>query len=443
MKSNWDEDSLFELVRSSVAHELSSGSREPGNDDDLLKSGLLDSMGWVGVLSALEKALGVRSFGEAWPSDAPQSIVAITKYAREALARVETTPVPAGVQGASLSSGQAVVSGWGSALGSLKIEANEVEAQFALPAGTISARAGIRSVRRAAEGEDELTLGQAAAMQALEAADFDPGELDLLVCTSTTFLELPPFAAALHNRLLLPESCTALDVGGACVGFVNALATAKNFLADGGRRAALVVASEVHSRRLATSTQAGEFRGLFGDGACAFLLRASVQGSAEARRFRVGEFISGCSGPISSALLLSLQSDGTVRVDFKGETLGMGAVATLNDVITKLERFSGASRSEVECFAFHEPNPRLAAVLGQRANISTERFARTAETTGNLGSVTCGVNLCTALNRAQGEDSRGGRRVIFLAAVGPGVLWSGTYLENSNEQKQLPNGPDS
>lgn len=433
MKTQWTEDTLLELVRECVKRELPPGSALPAANMDLVKSEVLDSMGWVGVLSALEKALGARNLAETWPEGKPQSMAALVQLALDTTPRSE--PEFSAVRSGLNASRRAFIAGWGTALGSLKADAAEIESQFALPAGTISERAGIRSVVRAAGYEDEISLGQAAAIRALEAGEADSSEVEFLVCTSTTFLELPSFSAALHSRLLLSESSPAFDVGGACVGLVNALATAKSFMVAGGHRTALVVASEVHSRRLASSAQAGEFRGLFGDGACAFLLRSPGDGESDAMSFRIGDFISGCSGAISAALHLSLQSNGTVRVDLDGETLGRGAVATLDDVVARLEKLSGVGRSDVECFAFHEPNPRLAAILAQRANVPLDNFAHTAEATGNLGSVTCGFNLCSALTKARNRRASNSRQTIFVAAVGPGVLWSGTYLERDGVLK--------
>jgi 3-oxoacyl-[acyl-carrier-protein] synthase III len=428
MKTDWDEDALLELVRECVGRELISGSPTPERNADLVKSGLLDSMGWVGVLSALEKALGVRNFANAWPEGKAQSIAALVQLAREAVAVAEPAPSSLGAHQLSNASGRIYISGWGSALGCLTVPAEQIEAQYGLPAGTVSERAGIASVSRASETEDEISLGQAAANRALGIADLDPGGLDLIVGISTTFLELPSFAAALHNRLLLSESCTALDVGGACVALVNGLATAKSFLTNGNCRAALVVASEVHSRRLASATEVGEFCGLFGDGACAFVLRATDDLQPNIPGFRIGEFVSGCNGTMASALRVSLQPNGMVGVSLNGEALGRGAVTTLHEVIGKLESLSGAARSEVEYFSFHEPNPRLVEVLAQRAGLPIERFTRTVEKTGNLGSATCGVNLCTALTRVR-EANQHNECTIFVAAVGPGVLWSGTYIK--------------
>ena len=428
MEINLDKEALAELVRNAVERELQPGSSLPENDEDLVKSGAVDSMGWVGILTGLEEATGVRNLGSPWPEGRPQTVTALAETLRAALAKERPETKPAvGARGESWRTGPISITGWAFALGTNKLDAAQIEAECGVTAGTIRERAGIRSVCRATDGEDEVALGKRASDSALQAANLDPADLNLLVCTSTTFLELPSLAASLHSRLLLNETCAVLDVGGACVGLLNALATGKAFLSGGNCKAALVVASEVHSRRLASSKVRGEFRGLFGDGACAFVLQATGEAEQRGAGFKLGEFVSGCFGSMSSALHVAIQPLGELEVAFDGEALGKGAVITLNEVVTKLEGMSGVGRAEVFAFAFHEPNPRLAAILARTMKVPLEKFTQTAETTGNLGSATCGVNLCTALDRLRANPA-GGRSVVCVAAVGPGILWGGSCV---------------
>ena len=425
-----DETGARDLVRRIVAKELPPKVAIPPDEEDLVKSGAVDSMGWVGILSAIEDSTGIRNFGSSWPEGHPQSILALVLAVRESVhsPRPKTTKE----HSEATTRGNLAVSllGWGHALGSLQVEAAAVERECGLPAGTIRERAGIETVRRAAPDEDETILAQRAAELALEVADVVPEAVDFAVATSATFLHLPSLAATLHTRLLLRESCAALDVGGACVGLLHALATAKAFLAM-RRGVALVVASEVHSRRL--SQVPGEFRGLFGDGACAFVLASSETGAGSGQGFAVGDFVFGCAGTFASSLRLALGEAGGVEVQFQGEQLGSAAVNQLGRIVDDLEIQSGEARSEVDCFAIHEPNPRLVEIFAQKAKIPLEKIPLTSKTCGNLGSATCGVSLCTALTRTatHREASRPG--VIFMAAVGPGLLWGGTWLSSAGK----------
>lgn len=420
-----DEASIRELILKLISRELQPSFSVSDDDQDLMATGVIDSMGWVGILSGIEEATGIRNFGASWPEGRAQSVRTLVDAVREELDKLKPQGEQQGLRSEVTRDLSVSVAGWGYCPGSRRVDAATVEQECGLPGGAILDRAGIRSVSRAGEGETELTLGAKAAELALEAAQVELDDVDVLVVTSATSLGFPSLAALLHTRLLLRESCVAIDVGGACVGTIQALATAKALLVNARRQLALVVASEVNSRRLCHPGVPGEFRGLFGDGACAFVLSSD---DSDGKAWRMGDFVSGCSGAFSSSLQVALRPTGKLEVDFKGEQLASAAITTINQVIGNLEDLTGIGRSEVEYFALHEPNPRLAEIVAQRAKIPLERLARTAETCGNLGSVTCGMNLCKALTHLQerSEDSR--RRIIYVAAVGPGILWAGTYL---------------
>lgn len=425
----WDQSRAIELVRRCVADQLEPGVKIPGDEEDLVKARIVDSMGWVGILTAIEDATEIRNFGNPWPEGRSQSIAALAELVRKGTGQLVVDGGAARSLATKGSSLAVSLVGWGYAFGSVKLEAVSIEGECGLPPNTIRDRAGIEFVCRADHNEDEVTLGQRAAEAALKVDNQDPEAIDVVVTTSATCLSFPSLAAALHTRLLLRESCGALDVGGACVGLIHALAAAKGLLSVGRHRVALVVASEVHSRRLLGPQVPGEFRGLFGDGACAFVLRRSdSRGGKEG--WRLGDFVWGCSGTFASALRLELSRNYELDVQFKGEPLASAAIAQVDRVLDALENLSGRPRTEAY-FAVHEPNPRIAAIFAQRAKIPLEKMPFTSKTCGNLGSATCGVSLCGAMSRPLGRSGTPDPGLIFMAAVGPGLIWGGTYLQRA------------
>lgn len=413
-------------VREVVQRELAPGGRPADEDTDLVRSGLLDSMGWVAVLTGIEELTHIRNFGNPWPPGRPQSIRALEEIAEEGMlpnqARAEIGPWQ---QAQARIRCPVYVSGWGFATGSLKITAQQMEGECGLPPGTLHRNAGIEFLRVASENEDHLSLGQRAAEAALEIAHIEPEDVGNLVAVSTTYLALPSFGAALHTRLLLSEGCAVLDVGGACVGLLNAFKLAGAVLAASEEGTALVVASEVHSRLLASLGAPGALRGLLGDGACAFVLQARP--AHKENSLRVGDFILGCAGSRSSAFEIKLTSRADFEFQFKGEELGRSAVDALARTIEQLERLSGHPSSEAAAFAIHEPNPRLARIFAQNCRIPLSKIQLITCAFGNLGSATCGVSLCNALDALTKQPSSS-RPLIFVAAAGPGLLWAGTYL---------------
>ncbi|MBI1940751.1 MAG: hypothetical protein HYS33_04495 [Acidobacteria bacterium] len=427
--TNRTPSTVREMVLEVVAGELLPGASLPDDDADLEDAGCLDSMGWVGVLSRIEEITGIRNLGAAWPQGRPRSVRALVGAVLVAVVpgsgekqRTDSSP-----QGSRILA-SAYLAGWGSAFGSLTVDAAAIEAECDLETGTLRERAGTESVCRVRDDEDEVTLGQRAAERALRSAELALEDVDLLVAISTTFLRIPSFAPTLHSRLLLKETCAALDVGGACAGLIYGLAAAKGVLATSHQRTALVVAAEVHSRRLAAPNVPGEFRGLFGDAACALLLKMQAEGeSGPAPRLR--EFVWGCDGSLAAALQVAVSANSEIEVGFRGEQLGSAATSQLLSVLRRLESLSGRKLVEVDAVALHEPNPRLVEILARKAGIPIERLPLVSRTHGNLGAATCGVGLSKLLDGFRVRDSTQKKPILFLAAVGPGLVWAGTYLD--------------
>lgn len=205
MTQIWNEAEAQELVRKSVLRELPPGASLPGNEDDLVATGHIDSMGWVGILSAIEAATGIRNFGNLWSEGTPQSIRVLAGIIMESAGQARQEAAhekPAGKAGLP---SRVSILGWGYSLGSLTVEADTIERECGLPAGTMREGAGIETVRRVSAEEDELTLGQRAVADALAKSHLDVEAVDFLVATSTTFLEFPSLAAALHTRPPAPR----------------------------------------------------------------------------------------------------------------------------------------------------------------------------------------------------------------------------------------------
>src|SRR5260370_7835840 len=225
-----------------------------------------------------------------------------------------------------------------------------------MPVGKLRTRAGIESLAYVGEGEDALTLGAKAAQEALRAVACGAQQLDWIVATSDTLHDYPSLSAQRYSRLLLRENCWALDVGGACLGLLNALAVAQSLIGSGQAHTILGVTADVHSRTLTPGRVVGEFGGLFGDGACAFLLRgANDAGSKES--YTLGEFIFGCAGQYAAAIQVSDEKDGGLAVQFDGEALSRAAITRMEKGITAVELRSATPHPPVSRLPTHPPHP--------------------------------------------------------------------------------------
>ncbi len=423
-------DEIRDSIRNCLRLILPVDSELPADEKNWITSGLLDSMAHVELLLCVERALGLPSLFGQKGSAPPRTIRSAVEIAGAAISRAEY-----GVAGGTAtrampeknSSAAAFITGWGASLGGTIITSEIADAEFGLPAGTLKERAGIETLRRATQEEDEISLARNAAHDALQKSVLSVQDLDWVLATSETFQGFPSFAARMHTSLLAPQSCRPLDVGGGCTGIAKCFAIAEAFLSRPGTRNVLVVSADVHSRILVPGKVPGEFGGLFGDGACAFLINRDAAATSTPP-YSIHSCVGGCAGMYSSALQLRRRADDSISLNFRGEALAQAAIDLLEKTLGELEIRSGKSRESASAFAMHQPNHRVMEILLRRAKLPRDKVPFIAQSCGNLGASTCGAALCAALDMYSAKV-RNERGPIFLATVAPGVIWDGVLLD--------------
>jgi 3-oxoacyl-[acyl-carrier-protein] synthase-3 len=129
-----------------------------------------------------------------------------------------------------------------------------VFARLNLPGGILAGMTGI-GARRTYPPGSPTSLGAVRAARSLFARwGYGPGDVDVLYSTSVgrDFLE-PSTASVVHSELGLGEGCSSLDLGSACLGFIDGLSLAALQVDAGLADRALVVAGE-NSRPVLEST---------------------------------------------------------------------------------------------------------------------------------------------------------------------------------------------
>ena len=114
----------------------------------------------------------------------------------------------------------------------------------------IFTRSGMKERRIAAADETVATMGTEAAKKALEMANIDPNDIELIVVGTTTNSHAYPSAACQIQGALGIRDAIAFDVAAACTGFIYALSVADQFVQSGKVKKALVVGADLNSRAL-------------------------------------------------------------------------------------------------------------------------------------------------------------------------------------------------
>lgn len=96
---------------------------------------------------------------------------------------------------------------------------------------------------------DNVTMGTAAARRALEMADMDPGDVDL-ICYGSAHQDQMPTASVRIQEALAIESCAEFSIHANCTSAYKAIYLAHQLLAAGRYRNALVISSGISSSEL-------------------------------------------------------------------------------------------------------------------------------------------------------------------------------------------------
>ena len=164
------------------------------------------------------------------------------------------------------------LAGFGHAVPARRVENAEIEAKLGLESGWIERRTGIRARRWVEPGDTLSGLAAKAGEAALQDAGIPRGDIALtLLATSTPDHLLPPSAPLLAHHLGLGNS-GAIDLAGACSGFLYALTLADGFVRAQGKPV-LVVAANILSRRINPAERASAV--LFADAAGAVVVAPS------------------------------------------------------------------------------------------------------------------------------------------------------------------------
>jgi 3-oxoacyl-[acyl-carrier-protein] synthase-3 len=294
----------------------------------------------------------------------------------------------------------------------------EIEARLGLEAGWIEQRTGIRQRAYAAAGEtlSDLAVG---AGEHLFAASGEAREAGLLLlATSTPDQLLPPSAPLVAHRLGL-TGAGAVDLAGACGGFVYALALADGFVRSQGRPA-LVIAANVLSRRLNQDDRASAV--LFADAAGAVLLKPSERSgqgvlgldlTSDGAGYGLVDIPAG--GSARPFAQVSDPKDVLMRIA-DGQALFHKAVGMMSASARRAMAHAGITAQEITHFCPHQANGRMTSMVAHQLGIAPEKALSSIADFGNSSAAT--IPLTLSLAQAQRPFAAGERLLVTAAGAG-------------------------
>jgi len=139
----------------------------------------------------------------------------------------------------------------------------------------IRRRTGMVERRIADESVASSDLGIQASLRAIEAANIDPLEIELIIVPTVTPDMFFPSTACFIQKGIKANNSAAFDISAGCSGFPYGLVIADQFIKSGTYKTVLVVAAETLTK--ITDWKDRSTCVLFGDGSGAALLQATYE----------------------------------------------------------------------------------------------------------------------------------------------------------------------
>jgi 3-oxoacyl-[acyl-carrier-protein] synthase-3 len=298
------------------------------------------------------------------------------------------------------------IAGLAAALPDREVPSAEIAERLGVEPGWIERRTGIRARRRLAPGERLSDLAAVAARGALADAGIETDRVDTVLVASITQDELTPGAAPLVAHAL-GVPARALDLNGACTGFLAGLELGATLIEAGRAEVVVLVGAEAMSRIVDHDDR--RTAGLFGDGAAAVVLTAT-EGEG------LGPVVLRSDGA-GAGMIRARRDEGVVRM--QGHETFLAATAALVEATSDACTAAGVALDAVDLFVFHQANRRILDAVAERLDLDRGRVLDAIADVGN----TSGASVPLALVQARDEGRLQPGRRIVVGAMGAGFLY--------------------
>lgn len=319
------------------------------------------------------------------------------------------------------------IAGLGHYVPERRVENAEIEARLGLESGWIERRTGIRARRWAAPHDALTDLAMRAGDMALNDAGIARADVALtLLATSTPDHLLPPSAPLLAHRLNLSNS-GAIDLAGACSGFLYALTLADGFVRTQGNPV-LIVAANILSRRINPEERGSAI--LFADAAGAVVLVPSPSPSTGILGVDLVSdgshygLISIPAGGSRKPFTTGMDPKELLMTMSNGKSVFSQAVRMMTGSSIRAMEQAGLTPADIDRFIPHQANGRLFDAVCENIGLASSKTVRTIEEFGNSSAAT--IPLSLSLANTDRPFVSGER--LLLTAAGAGLAGGSIVL---------------
>lgn len=318
------------------------------------------------------------------------------------------------------------ITGTGSYLPPRRVTNNELAAELATRGLETSdewivERTGIKARHFASAEVTASDLALEASKNALQAANMQASDIDLIiVATSTPDMVFPSTAAILQHKLGVTNGCPVFDMQAVCSGFVYALTVADSMIKAGTAKRVLVVGAEVFSRILDFNDRTTCV--LFGDGAGAVVLEASDRPGILATELHAdGSHVDilCVPGNVSGGQVI-----GSPLLRMDGQAVFKLAVGVLDKAARAALAKANMQEADIDWLIPHQANLRIMMSTARKLKLAPEKVVVTVDQHGNTSAASIPLALDHAVRSGQVKPGQN----VMLEGVGGGFTWGAVLL---------------
>ncbi|MBA3334952.1 MAG: ketoacyl-ACP synthase III [Acidobacteria bacterium] len=291
----------------------------------------------------------------------------------------------------------------------------------------ITSRTGIKQRRKAGSDEYTSQFAVKAARQALERAQIDASEVNLIVCATTSPDQILPSTGCLIQAELGANNAAAYDLFAACSGFLYGLTTVESMIRTGQIKYALVIGAEVLTKYVDYTDRSTCV--IFGDGAGAALLApvAADKGILATKIVSDGRFAEQLYSPGGGTRMGTTHEtidSGQHFFKMKGNELFKIAVRSMTSISQEILEKANYTTDDIKLFIPHQANQRITDAVAQKLGVNESVVYSNIEFHGNTSSASIPIALDECIQ--QGKIVEGD--LILMASFGGGATWGATLV---------------
>lgn len=282
--------------------------------------------------------------------------------------------------------------------------------------------------RRIATKETTASMALYAAQDALEVADVNPNEIDLIIVATSTPEYIFPSTASVVQDQLGACNAGAFDLSAACSGFVYGLSIGAGMIRSGTYNTVLVIGSETFSKLLNWKDRATCI--LFGDGAGAVLLQGSsefggVLSSVLGSDGSGGELLEIPAGGSKNPTSLETVMANAHFVKMNGREVFRFATRIMVDATKQALDKANLTLEDMDLMIPHQANIRIIDHALKTMNLPREKVYVNLERYGNTSAASIPLALVEAIEEKRVKP---GDRLVMVG-FGGGLTWGSLAVE--------------